>query len=578
MKWLLVVVGSAWLFVGCGGGHANDDVSVPPDTSGEPKAVAFSGPATVEEGSRVVIQLSNLTEQHTLTVDDAYVLTQNLNEIEFVAPTIRGQADKTVTVRAALGEEHLAAYEITIQPLTAPEFDDLPRSYPLESGRISKYDKVPRDSRGVPLFEYNGDRYYYHVQLSKIAQVYYSYIKANGLPSKETNEFLAMAEWLKDNCVYTEWGFCSWRAGFDIPAYRLPSDWTSAMAQGQAITVLLSAYAVTQDESYLEVLSDAVAAFNYPITEKGVVADFDGHRFYEEYGSETDPAHVLNGFLFAMAGLYDVAVLGGSETAAQAFEQGLESLRNTLHYYDLGFTSRYDYSHLNQIASTKGSGDGDLYHEIHISQLAWLYAVTAEKFVLDTLVNFLRYDTGGLKTFGSNLSSRSEKIVRVRVSNTISPETHGPGYLTDSNWTWRRYWSANVTPTEVSLDLNNGSNGTENIVLTGLRLTALRKETLPATLALYDCEGAQRQLLVRDALVGDEPASSFLYDVNGYVSYTAVYPLDNVVMSCDSLTLEMVPNEESGIIALRELNIHLEQPIILQEVISRYETLKDLER
>lgn len=535
----------------------------------EQTSVAITGPETVEEGSRAIFKLINVTSSHDIKISQGYVLNSSNHSVEVVVPTIHGTDTAELEIAVYNGSELLVEHRTVIEPLAAPVITELPRPYPLESSRISKYDKVPRDERGIPMVNRDGTYFYYHVDLSKIAQVYYAYIRKHDRPAKETAEFIAMAEWLKDNCVYTEWGFCSWQAQFDISAYSLPSNWTSAMAQGQAITVLYYAYAVTQDESYIEVLSDAIAAFNYPVAEKGVVADFNGHRFYEEYGSEDKPAHVLNGFLFALTGLYEVAELAHSKAAKQAFEQGLETLGNTLHFYDLGFTSRYDYSHLNQIASTKGGVNGDLYHEIHLAQLAWLYQVSQDETVLDYLQRFLMYDTGGLTSF-ANLTAASTKITDVEVSSTLAPETHGQQYLTDSNWTWRRYWSSDEVPATIILSLNNGSPTDEKIILDGLRLTSVGEMSLPKEVSIYDCSGIQRKL-VSQGLTRASAKSEYLYELNGYTSFTVVYDLKGTQLDCSQVEIELIPNEEQGYIALRELNVHLEQPYIIEQLLERYQ-------
>lgn len=561
---LIIAFVAAMFMASCGGSDTSDEELIGHHD------VAINGPAEVEEGSRVSFDLENVTSDLEVKVSTGYVLSHSNTKLEVVVPTIGRDESGSLQIEVYAGAERVAIHNTEIIALAAPTLTKLPRPYPLESSRISKYDNVIRDENGVPMLERNGDLYYYHVDLSKIAQVYYAYVQKHNFPPKETAEFVAMAEWLRDNCVYTEWGFCSWRAQFDIPAYSLPDDWTSAMAQGQAITVLLYAYAVTQDESYIEVLSDAIAAFNYPISEKGVVADFSGNRFYEEYGSEDKPAHVLNGFLFALAGLHEVAELAGSQTAKQAFEQGVESLKQTLHFFDLGFTSRYDYSHLDQIASTKGGGNGDLYHEIHIAQLALIYQITNDEIIKEYLEKFLMYDTGGLTSF-NDLKAASTKILDVEVSSSISPDTHGPRYLNDSNWTWRRYWSSSQVPSEVKLTLNNGSQGVAPTILRGLRLSALGEKTLPAELMLYDCAGESRKLLIKDVMQENKLAD-FSYDVNGYKSYTVVYDLSNVELECADIVLEITPNQELGFVALREINVHLQQPIIIEKLLERYKS------
>ena len=59
------------------------------------------------------------------------------------------------------------------------------------------------------------------------------------------------ADWLVANMILKEnYGIYYW--DFPWPTYDLPSNWRSSLSQGKAITALLNAYEVTNDERYLE--------------------------------------------------------------------------------------------------------------------------------------------------------------------------------------------------------------------------------------------------------------------------------------------------------------------------------------
>jgi heparosan-N-sulfate-glucuronate 5-epimerase len=215
----------------------------------------------------------------------------------------------------------------------------------------------------------------YPVTVSKYAHDLYANYRSSGNVDV-LDKFYINANWLRDNCVYTKYGFCSWRTEPAYTPYETGTDWPSAMAQGQAISVMISAYSLTQDTNYLKVAQDAMAAFFYPANVKGVKSDWDGGVWYEEYASE-NPAHVLNGFIVAMAGIYDAVELLDNESAKIAFDLGIENLKTKLTRYDVDFTSLYDqndqqlrFANANANAKAR-SLDG--YHELHILQLAWLY-------------------------------------------------------------------------------------------------------------------------------------------------------------------------------------------------------------
>jgi hypothetical protein len=54
------------------------------------------------------------------------------------------------------------------------------------------------------------------------------------------------------------------------------------------------------------------------------------------------PAHILNGFIFALFGLYDYYRVTQDEHALELFNAGIETLRSKLHLYDTGRVTRYD--------------------------------------------------------------------------------------------------------------------------------------------------------------------------------------------------------------------------------------------
>lgn len=79
----------------------------------------------------------------------------------------------------------------------------------------------------------------------------------------------------------------------------IQSPWSSAMAQGQAISVLLRAYQFTGKETYLESARIAMNAFYIPLKDGGLKTSIKGGLlFFDEYPANP-PTRVLNGFIFA---------------------------------------------------------------------------------------------------------------------------------------------------------------------------------------------------------------------------------------------------------------------------------------
>jgi len=142
---------------------------------------------------------------------------------------------------------------------------------------------------------------------------------------------------------------------------RVP--WASALTQGQAASLLMRLAKHTADDRYLHSAIEALRPMRIASADGGVVARLGGSPFFEEYPTDP-PSLVLNGFMFALWGCYDVALGLGDDSARELVEEGLDTLAANLDRFDTGFWSRYDlYPHrVANIASLA-------YHQLHIDQL-----------------------------------------------------------------------------------------------------------------------------------------------------------------------------------------------------------------
>jgi hypothetical protein len=135
------------------------------------------------------------------------------------------------------------------------------------------------------------------------------------------------------------------------------------MAQGEGASLLARIYAETGEERFAEAAARAAEPLYRPTSEGGAAAPLDGTLVPEEYPTDP-PSLVLNGMLFGLWGLRDVAVGLGDERATAAFEEAVEAVAAGITRWDVGHWSRYDlYPHrLTNVASTA-------YHLLHITQL-----------------------------------------------------------------------------------------------------------------------------------------------------------------------------------------------------------------
>lgn len=145
--------------------------------------------------------------------------------------------------------------------------------------------------------------------------------------------------------------------------FLLDAPWRCGMAQGQAASLLVRLFLTTDELAFADAARSALSPLARPREHNGVCALLDGAPWPEEYPTNP-PSFVLNGAMFAWWGLRDVAVGLGDETAAVAFEAGVDALAANLWRFDTGHWSLYCLYPLpiQSIASS-------FYHALHISQL-----------------------------------------------------------------------------------------------------------------------------------------------------------------------------------------------------------------
>jgi len=192
-------------------------------------------------------------------------------------------------------------------------------------------------------------------------------------------QFLDAADWFMDN--QDDNGGWPSQVTFNRGSKKYPGagevapGWYGAMCQGQAISVLVRAHLSTGDSSYLEAATRAAKIFGKSTSEEGVAATVLGHVWYQEY--PTHPAsHILNGFMYGLLGLWDLASVKGfnqKSIANDLYRKGMESLLTLLPLFDSGSGTFYDLRHLTMHTAPKIARWD--YHATHINQLLTLATV-----------------------------------------------------------------------------------------------------------------------------------------------------------------------------------------------------------
>ncbi len=235
---------------------------------------------------------------------------------------------------------------------------------------FSEYEFNPQ---GIPLtrFERRPDWQHNPITVCQYGLYHFNrYWKSGEARSREI--FLTQANWLVQNAEAGPGNSLVWYYRIAIPLYRISPGWISGMAQAEALSVLLRAHQITQNAIFRDTALAAMKIFSVKAHEGGVMASFpDGRPIIEEYPSPHFMTGVLNGFIFAIIGIYEYAQYLEDHQARQFFAQLIDSLKSNIHRYDAGFWSYYDQHASHRLASRA-------YHRLHIEQLRCLGELTGE--------------------------------------------------------------------------------------------------------------------------------------------------------------------------------------------------------
>ncbi|CAH0555986.1 unnamed protein product [Brassicogethes aeneus] len=215
--------------------------------------------------------------------------------------------------------------------------------------------------------------------------------------SEHIQQFYDAAEWFVRNQDGKT-------GGWEIPVKRklaagfrdLQPGWYSSMGQGHAISLLARAYHHSGgDTRYLNAALNGLKPFRVPSSKGGVLATFlNKYHWYEEY--PTKPASfVLNGFIYALLGLYDLKVIappGEADEAEFLFNDGMDSLRNMLPLFDMGSVTSYDLRHFT-IHTAPNLARWD-YHATHVNQLLLLHTIDSDPLFAQTAERWIGYMSG----------------------------------------------------------------------------------------------------------------------------------------------------------------------------------------
>lgn len=188
-----------------------------------------------------------------------------------------------------------------------------------------------------------------------------------------------------------------WRYDVAVPKYGRNGGWYSAMAQGQAASVFIRAVSATGDEKWATATRRAVQ----PLLagDHGLVRDTTSGPILEECPSNPTSA-ILNGWVYALWGLRDVAVALADEQSRALFAASAQCLSQTLSAFDTGWWSRYSLCpRVNDVATP-------FYHRIHVVQLRVMADLTADDTFGQTADRWAAYDTARNRVRAVSIKAR----------------------------------------------------------------------------------------------------------------------------------------------------------------------------
>jgi len=232
------------------------------------------------------------------------------------------------------------------------------------------------NSAGIPMLDYHGTigLQYNPIAIAQWGLGNYNCF-CNTSEELRLQRTLKAADWLCNNLEENPHGLWVWNHHFDWE-YRdtLKAPWYSGLAQGQGISLLLRAHVQSGLEKYRQAAGRAFVSLTRPISSGGMLFEDDEKNLWIEEYLVDPPTHILNGFLWALWGVFDYGLARADASAKEIFHRGVATLTRNLPRFDTGYWSLYEQSgtRLKMLASP-------FYHRLHIVQLRVMATLTGER-------------------------------------------------------------------------------------------------------------------------------------------------------------------------------------------------------
>jgi hypothetical protein len=258
--------------------------------------------------------------------------------------------------------------------------DSLPYDKGPYSGFSLKYiddTSFLKDDSGIILFEWQGETYYHPGEICRKASGFAATYSGTGNP-KYLELLLKYVNCLLSKSIEID-GAVYFPMHFDYRVNQreeglLSAPWYSGMTQGVALSVLIRTFLITDDSTYLTYANKVFESFSRLHGESEpwiVLIDSRGCYWIEEY-PVWPPSMTLNGFIWAVYGLYEYYLITGNERAAEILKASLSSLKNYIPLFRRPGKPSYYGLRFGHYAGG--------YHMMHIRQLRFLEKISGDPF------------------------------------------------------------------------------------------------------------------------------------------------------------------------------------------------------
>ena len=211
--------------------------------------------------------------------------------------------------------------------------------YPIDMSSCSALSEYIPNAAGVSAHEMPVG--YHPTAIARYALAHWNKYLATGVENHRKT-FLTQAVWLVEHEVRIGDDAGGWPASLPHHNAHRKGPWLSALIQGNALSVLIRAYRLTQKEVFLEVAQRTVRTFERDILDGGVRAPICEDGIFFEEIAIYPASHRLSGFIFALIGLYDYATSTNDDLIQGLIQHSLETMHDLLGEFDTGFWTRAD--------------------------------------------------------------------------------------------------------------------------------------------------------------------------------------------------------------------------------------------